>query len=46
MAKNGLIDRKYITAAYFLFSLGGFSKWILENKEKINVRTITLEDMY
>ena len=46
MAKNGLIDRKYITAAYFLFSLGGFSNWILENKEKINVRTITLEDMY
>lgn len=46
MERNGLIDRKYRTVAYFLFSLGGFSSWIIENGEKMNVRAITLEDMY
>ena len=46
MERNGLIDRKYVTVSYFLFSLGGFSSWILENSEAMNVRAISLEDMY
>ena len=46
MERNGLIDRKYVTVSYFLFSLGGFSAWILENSEAMNVRAISLDDMY
>lgn len=44
--RNGLIDNRYTTVAYFLFSLGGFSDWVKENASIYNLLLITLEDMY
>lgn len=44
-ARNGLIDRKYTTVSYFLFSLGGFTKWFEENPDDF-VKTIPIEKMY
>ena len=46
MDRNGLIDKKYSTIAYFLFSLAGFSSWIEENCNDFNLKLVSLEDMY
>ena len=43
--RNGLIDNKYTTVGYFLFSLGGFSKWLEENKDNM-VYLISIDEMY
>ena len=43
--RNGLIDRKYRTVAYYLFSLSGFSKWYNDNTDD-TIRTICIDQMY
>lgn len=43
--RNGLIDHKYTTVAFFLFSLGGFSKWFYDNPDS-NVRLIGIDELY
>lgn len=44
--RNGLIDHRYRTIQYLLFSKSGFSDWILEHKKEEQIYPITLEDMY
>lgn len=44
--RNGLIDSKYRTVQYLLFSKSGFSDWVKENAEKRDVKLISLEDMF
>lgn len=44
--RNGLIDHRYRTIHYLLFSKSGFSDWILEHKKEEQIYPITLEDMY
>ena len=43
--RNGLIDKKYSTAAYFLFSLSGFTGWFDENPDE-HVRRINIDQLY
>lgn len=44
--KNNLIDKKYSTVAYFLFSLSGFSDWIKQNANKQQIYAISVDDLY
>ena len=46
MAKKGLLSGKYTEVQLALFSLSGFSKWVMENANEESVILITLEDMY
>ena len=46
MQRNNLIDKKYKTVQYILFSLSGFSRWIIENADKSLVKLVSLADMY
>ena len=42
----GLIDSRYKTVKFLLFSKSGFSDWIIENKDKEDIITIDLNKMY
>lgn len=44
--RTGLIDQRYETVQYLLFSLGGFSDWILDETDCEKVSLISLDDMY
>ena len=46
LARTGLIDRKYRTVQYLLFSLGGFTQGIQDLAAEMPVKLITLEEMY
>ncbi|MCR4600372.1 MAG: ATP-binding protein [Clostridia bacterium] len=46
MSRKGLIDRKYMEVKYMLFSLSGFSEWVVENAEAGRVSLLTLDDLY
>ena len=46
IARNRLLDNKYQVVSYVLFSLSGFSEWLITNKDKLNVKLITLEQMF
>ena len=44
--RAGLIDKKYEIVAYYLFSLSGFTSWLIVNAARHNTKLITLKDMY
>lgn len=44
--RTGLIDSKYRTVEYLLFSKSGFSDWVVDNAKDKDVRPISLEEMY
>ncbi len=44
--RDHLIDHKYHTVGYLLFSKSGFSDWIMENAKEERITTVSLEDMY
>ncbi len=45
-ARNGLIDHKYRTVGYLLFSKNGFSDWITEHADEKDITLIDLSKMY
>lgn len=44
--RTGLIDPKYRTVEYLLFSKSGFSDWVKDNAKNKDVKLISLKDMY
>ncbi len=46
MDRRGLIDKRYKEVEFMLFSLSGFSKWVIENADSDEVRLVTLEELY
>lgn len=46
IARNGLLDKRYRVISYVLFSLSGFSEWIMKHAEEMNTKTVSLEQMY
>lgn len=46
IARNGLLDNRYHVVSYALFSLSGFSEWLIKHTDEMNVTLVTLEQMY
>ena len=46
IARNGLLDKKYQVKSYMLFSLSGFSKWLIQHADEIKVKLVSLDQMY
>ena len=46
ISRDGLLDKKYSVVSYYLFSLSGFSDWLVKNAEEMNTKLISLNEMY
>ena len=46
LARRGLIGKKYEEVQLLLFSLSGFSKWLIDNLDSEKTKLLTLEDIY
>lgn len=46
IARNKLLDKKYLVISYCLFSLSGFSEWLINHADSMNTKLISLDDMY
>ena len=46
VAQNNLLDKKYTVISYFLFSLSGFSSWLVENAAAKRAMLVAIEDLY
>ena len=44
--RDGLIDHRYHTAGWLLFSKSGFTEGVLAQAESEQVRAVTLADLY
>lgn len=44
--RDHLIDNRYQTVQYLLFSKNGFSNYLIENAKKENLKLVSLEDLY
>jgi len=44
--RDGLIDKKYTTAGYLLFSKSGFTDWVLNKAKDDRIYAYTLSDLY
>ncbi len=44
--RDGLINHRYRTVQFLLFSKSGFSDWVLDHQEEASILPVTLEQMY
>ncbi len=45
-SRDNLIDKRYTTCQFILFSKVGFNKYLIENAENENIKLVTLDDLY